>query len=154
MNPVVRVAVLSAATICSVTVASTGLRRPAIRSRDGGAAPQARASRHIALLIGIAHYKNFPDSGGEPGRTRLYAPVANDLPRMQKSLERWGFAPGEDVRTLTDGAASKAGIEAGFKWLIDRASDTSDVVVPESLSLTSDQACANGPERSVAPARR
>jgi len=129
VTPALRVAAIWAATICLLTDASPESQRPAIRSRDGTAVPQGRAARHIALLIGVAHYKNFPDSGGEPGKTRLYAPVANDLPRMQKSLERWGFAPGEDVRVLTDSAASRAGIEAGFKWLIERANDTSDVVV-------------------------
>ena len=92
------------------------------------AVQRQRAPRHVALLIGIASYKHFSDAG-EPGKTRLHAPVANDIPRMQRSLERWGFLPGDDVRTLTDSAASKAGIAAGFNWLIGRATDSADVVV-------------------------
>src|SRR5687768_13621142 len=59
------------------------------------AVQRQRAPRHVALLIGIASYAHFSDAG-EPGKTRLHAPVANDIPRMQKSLERWGFLPGDD----------------------------------------------------------
>lgn len=115
---------------------------------------ETRAPRHVALLIAISRYKNFPATGGEPGRSQLVAPVANDLPRMQRSLERWGFTAGDDMRVLTDAGASKAGIEAGFRWLAERATDTSDVVVVYYSGHGSWAPDEDGDERRLDPGDR
>jgi metacaspase-1 len=101
------------------------------RSDFGNArAPEPQSGvRQIALLIAVSAYKNFPATATEPGKSQLTAPVANDLPRMRKSFERWGFVAGEDVKVLADSEASRSGIRAGFEWLAGRVRDSSDVVV-------------------------
>ncbi|HEV8510274.1 MAG TPA: caspase family protein [Gemmatimonadales bacterium] len=87
-----------------------------------------RPPRHIALLIGIADYKNFAPPPGEPGHTDLNGP-GNDVERMRISLRRFGFAGDSNVRVLRDSVASRRGIAAGFRWLAERATDSGDVVV-------------------------
>ena len=86
-----------------------------------------RPSRRVALLIGIANYEYFTDSG-PPGQTTLHGPI-HDVERMRVSLRRFGFDGSDDVRVLTNSQASREGIAAGFHWLMERASDSADVVV-------------------------
>ncbi len=86
-----------------------------------------RTPRRVALLVGIADYKNFtPD--GRPGETDLEGPKA-DVELMKTVLRGRGFDGPDDVRVLRDAEASKAGLIAGFKWAAERADSPEDVVV-------------------------
>ncbi|MGH9320881.1 MAG: caspase family protein, partial [Vicinamibacteria bacterium] len=88
--------------------------------------PMPEAPRQVALLIGIGDYEHFED-GGKPGQSDLQGP-GNDVERIRKSLERFGFV-GEDVRILRDSNASKAGIFEAFRWVAGRARNPKDSVV-------------------------
>ncbi len=93
-----------------------------------GLAPQPkRAPRQIALLIGIADYKNFPKNG-KPGESDLEGPP-NDLVVMQRLLRGWGFSDPSDVRILRDSLASKRAILRAFDWVVERADQPDDVVL-------------------------
>jgi len=93
-----------------------------------GLAPQPkRAPRQIALLIGIADYKNFPKNG-KPGESDLEGPP-NDLVVMQRLLRGWGFSDASDVRILRDSLASKRAILRAFDWVVQRADQPDDVVL-------------------------
>jgi len=93
-----------------------------------GLAPQTkRAPRQIALLIGIADYKNFPKNG-RPGESDLDGPP-NDLVVMQRLLRGWGFSDPADVRILRDSLASKRAILRAFDWVVERADQPDDVVL-------------------------
>lgn len=89
-----------------------------------------RDPRHVALLIGVSDYQVLTDnpSAANGGLTDLWGP-GNDVKRMRTSLLQWGFTDSSDVRVLTNRAATRDGIGRAFKWLQERASDTSDVVV-------------------------
>jgi hypothetical protein len=102
------------------------------------------------LLIGIADYKYFPPSPGEPGHTDLHGP-GNDVERMRISLRRFGFAGDSNVRILRDSAASRRGIAAGFRWLAGRASDSADVVVVFYSGHGSRTRDTNGDEARTSP---
>ncbi|MDX1623783.1 MAG: caspase family protein [Gemmatimonadota bacterium] len=100
----------------------------------------------MALLIGIGDYQHFGEYG-EIGRTDLRGPP-NDVERMRKSLERFGFT-GEDVRIVRDAEASRAGVAEAFRWVAARASGPEDTVVifysghgSFSLDLDGDEADA------------
>lgn len=127
-------------------VPTVGLRTAAGPARTAGA--QARAPRHVALLIGISDYLHF-DLEGEPGKTDLEGPV-NDAERIRIALRRFGF-DGEDVRTLLDEEASLEGIEAGFRWVAERATDTADVVVVFYAGHGSHAPDTDGDEAEVTP---
>jgi hypothetical protein len=119
---------LSTLVVTSLGAARAGRDGAPAEHTPASPAPRpAREPRHVALLIGIADYKTF-QPGGPPGFSDLSGPV-NDLPRMKKSLEKWGFVEGEDMRVLRDEQASQAGFRDAFRWLAERASDTADVVV-------------------------
>jgi len=89
----------------------------------------AREPRHVALLIGISDYKVL---GREPDAvnhlTDLDGP-GNDIVRMRASLMQWGFTDTADVHVLANADASRDGIARGFRWVRERAPDSSDVVV-------------------------
>lgn len=85
-----------------------------------------RAPRHLSLLIGAGDYKHASEW---KDLKNLKGP-RTDVRRMQHSLRRWGFRDdAEHQRVLVDRQASKAGIEAAFRWLASQATDSSDVVV-------------------------
>ncbi len=90
-----------------------------------------RAPRHVALFIGIGDYKvltDVPNFAVNGGLTDLSGPE-NDIRRMQASLLQWGFTDTADVKVLTNSAATRDGIARSFRWLQQRASDSSDVVM-------------------------
>ncbi len=94
-------------------------------SGAGGRAPQ-RAPRHLSLLIGAGNYKY----AGEWKDLKNLKGPRTDVRRMQHTLRRWGFRDDAgSQRVLVDQQASKAGIEAAFRWLASQATDSSDVVV-------------------------
>jgi len=128
MNTAVRVAML-AALLGGAGMGAPGDAGSPHRATRVSAQERQNGGRHIALLIAVSRYEHFQETGTEPGKSRLRAPVENDLPRMQKSLERWGFMQGADMKVLADSAASRAGIRAAFRWLAARVRDSSDVVV-------------------------
>lgn len=117
-----------------------------------GHPPSSRPPRHVALLIGISDYQNFTPTG-PPGQTDLNGP-RNDLPLMQSVLRSRLFADPADVRVLSDSAASRAGIMAGFHWLLERASDPNDVVVVFYSGHGTNAPDANGDESRVTPGDR
>ncbi|MEO6332147.1 MAG: caspase family protein [Gemmatimonadaceae bacterium] len=85
-----------------------------------------RAPRHLSLLIGAGNYRYASEW---KDLKNLKGP-RTDVRRMQHALRRWGFREGpESQRVLVDNQASKAGIEAAFRWLASQATDSSDVVV-------------------------
>lgn len=106
------------------------------------------APPRIALLIGIADYQHFGDDG-KPGQTDLRGP-GNDVERMRKALERFGFA-GEDVRIVRDAEASKAGFSEAFGWVAERASDPEASVVIYYSGHGSFARDLDGDEADVAP---
>lgn len=115
-------------------------------------APSSRPPRHVALLIGISDYQNFTPTG-PPGQTDLNGP-RNDLPLMQSVLRSRLFSDPEDFKVLSDSAASRAGIMAGFHWLLERASDPNDVVVVFYSGHGTNAPDANGDETRVTPGDR
>jgi hypothetical protein len=114
--------------------------------------PSSRPPRHVALLIGISDYQNFTPTG-PPGQTDLNGP-RNDLPLMQSVLRSRLFSDPEDLKVLSDSGASRAGIMAGFHWLLERASDPNDVVVVFYSGHGTNAPDANGDETRVTPGDR
>lgn len=85
-----------------------------------------RAPRHLSLLIGAGNYKY----AGEWKDLKNLKGPRTDVRRMQHTLRRWGFRDGPgNQRVLVDAQASKAGIEAAFRWLSSQATDSNDVIV-------------------------
>jgi hypothetical protein len=85
-----------------------------------------RTPRHVSLLIGAGNYKY---AAQWKDLKTLNGP-RTDVVRMQHALRRWGFREGsENQRVLVDAQASKSAIQAAFRWLATRATDSSDVVV-------------------------
>lgn len=75
------------------------------------AAPPVSAAGRHALLIGINDYQAVPDLRG----------AVNDIEGMRLVLTtRLGFAP-EEIRSVTDAAATRAGILAALEDLVARA---------------------------------
>jgi len=110
----------------AVGIATLALRPSGVASVRRNVVAPNDARRHVALLIGISDYKNFAE-GGPPGRSKLHAPVANDLPRVERALSKWGFRAGPDMTVLRDSQATRQGITSAFEWL-DARVDTGDVV--------------------------
>ena len=101
------------------------------RRVNGGTQSAQRPSRHVALLIGIGDYKvltEVPNFAVNGGLTDLSGPE-NDIRRMRASLLQWGFTDTANVKVLTNSAATRDGIARSFRWLQQRASDSSDVVM-------------------------
>lgn len=93
-----------------------------------GLTPQPRrAPRQVALLIGIADYKNFPKNG-KPGESDLDGPP-NDIVVMKGLLRGWGFSDPADVKILQDSLASKRAVLRAFDWVVQRADQPDDVVL-------------------------
>lgn len=90
--------------------------------------PPRRDPRRIALLVGISDYAHFGLTAA-PGQLADLQGPANDVERMRVSLMRWGFGGADDLRTLKDAQATKAGLEEAFRWLATRADDPNDAVV-------------------------
>jgi hypothetical protein len=86
----------------------------------------------VALLIGISDYLALSDTANASGPngtlTDLLGPD-NDVRRMRASLLQWGFTDTTNVTVLHGSRAARAGIASAFRWVQERASDTSDVVV-------------------------
>lgn len=97
----------------------------AVAERGATVAPR-REPRYISLLIGVGNYQwahEWRDL------ENLIGP-ANDVVRVQSSIDRWGFKSGSDVqRILVDEQASKEGIAEAFRWLASQATEPNDVVV-------------------------
>lgn len=111
-----------------------------------------RPARHIALLIGVADYKNFIPSG-PPGQSDLTGPP-NDIELVRSTLRSRLFDNPEDIRILQDSAASRAGISEGFRWVIERATEPSDIVVVFYSGHGSNAPDQNGDEARVTPGDR
>jgi len=110
--------------------------------------PVPEAPRRVALLIGIGDYEHF-ERDGKPGQSDLQGPE-NDVERIRKSLERFGFV-GEDVRILRDSNASKAGIAEAFRWIAGRAGNREDSVVIFYSGHGSFAPDLDGDEAEIAP---
>jgi len=119
------------------------------RPSYGFVVPGQRPPRHIALIIGIGDYKNFIPSG-PPGNSDLNGPP-NDIELIRSTLRSRLFENPEDIRILRDSAASRAGIQAGFRWLIERANDPGDIVVVFYSGHGSNAPDQNGDEARVTP---
>lgn len=126
----IRLAALTVAVVLTHVVTGSAATVPAATGAPRGAtpAPPPKPGRRIALLIAISDYRNLK-ADGPSGLKPLEGPVEHDLPRMRRALRKWGFGDSADTRVLTDSQASRAGIEAGFRWLASQVRDTSDVVV-------------------------
>ena len=107
-----------------------------------------RPPRRVALLIGIGDYRYFLPVPPPP--TKLAGPI-HDVELMRQVLREKEFVGDDDVRVLTDSAASREGIAAGFRWLAERANDTSDVVVVFYSGHGSNAPDRNGDEARVMP---
>lgn len=82
--------------------------------------------RRIAVLIGIADYKNF-GADGPPGQSDLRGPL-NDVSRMRASLSRFGFADSL-MHVLVDSQATRAGIQNILVGLEREVTSPHDVVI-------------------------
>lgn len=87
----------------------------------GAAASGEEESRGWAVVVGISEYENFP----------VLERGAPDAEKMRSMLEgsAWGI-PGENIRTLVDGEATKENIRAALTdWLPSRVGSADWVVV-------------------------
>ena len=83
-----------------------------------------------ALVIGIDAYRNLPVRSARLGRDmRPLKGAVNDARAFAGALERnFGFAPNE-VRTLTNEAATRDGILSAFRGWLERETRPGDMVV-------------------------
>lgn len=109
------------------TVAAASLALAAIPLAHATDRPR-REPRKVALMIGISDYAHYGASAAAGQLADLQGPE-NDVERLRVSLLRWGFGAPDDTRVLTGAAATRAGIGEGFRWVADRATDSSDAVV-------------------------
>lgn len=123
-------------TLWSLAAGLTSFPAAFQRALQTPSAPPARSSatearaqsapRRIALLVGIADYKNF-EADGPPGESDLRGP-RTDVARMQHSLARFGFDDSL-VTVLVDSQASRAALRSALIGLADKVHSPDDVVV-------------------------
>ena len=91
--------------------------------------PADQPGRRLALLVGISQYERLED--GKPSRQPpdwWNLNCRNDVDRLKELLVRkFQFRPA-DVRVLTDGAATRRGIEDAFRDHLIRQARPGDVV--------------------------
>lgn len=101
--------------VLAVLVAVFALASAAAWSQSPGTAPSLGTRR--ALLIGINDYRAVPSLAG----------TLNDIATMREILTtRWGFEA-RNIRTLTDGAATRAGMLAALEQFV-REVGVNDIV--------------------------
>lgn len=72
-----------------------------------------------ALVIGVDHHQ---------GRTRTNVGAVGDADAFVRLLTQNGW-PQQNIRVLTDGAATQAGIREGLQWMVERCGPTTKCVV-------------------------
>ena len=119
---------LLACVVATLLFVIVDIRRPHALAAGS---PSQRAQRRVALFIGVADYQvltDVPNIAVNGGLTDLAGPE-HDVQRMRASLLQWGFTDSTNIRVVLNAAATRDGIARSFRWLAERASDTSDVVL-------------------------